>query len=61
MLSLSRLPGERLILILPDGRRIVVEAVNVQRGRVTLGVEAPQDVRIFREELLERSPVSVES
>lgn len=47
MLVLSRKVGERLII----GDNIVVTVNRVAGNRVTLGIEAPGDVRIVRGEL----------
>jgi carbon storage regulator len=47
MLVLSRKEGERLVI----GDRIIVTVVHVEGGRVKLGVEAPREVGIWREEL----------
>jgi carbon storage regulator len=47
MLVLTRRLGESILI--GDNIRIVV--VEVQRGRVRIGIEAPQDVVIRREEL----------
>jgi carbon storage regulator len=47
MLVLSRKIGERLII----GDNIVVTVNRVAGNRVTLGIEAPGDVRIVRGEL----------
>jgi carbon storage regulator len=37
------------------GDQIVVTILKVQGDQVSLGIEAPRDTKIFREELLERS------
>lgn len=55
MLVLGRKEQERLII---DGH-IVVTIVRVSGGKVRLGIEAPPDVSIQREELLRR-PRSVQ-
>ena len=47
MLVLSRKIGERLII----GDNITVVVSRVAGNRVTLGIEAPSDVRIIRGEL----------
>jgi len=49
-LIVTRKPGERIMI---DGGRIVVTVVQVDGGRVRVGVEAPVDVVIDREELHE--------
>lgn len=47
MLVLSRKVGETLVI---DGN-ITVKVVRIQGNRVTLGIEAPSDVKILRGEL----------
>ena len=47
MLVLSRKEGERLMI----GDTIVVTVVHVEGGRVKLGIEAPRDIGIQREEI----------
>jgi carbon storage regulator len=54
MLVLGRKENERLII---DGR-IVVTVVRVSGGNVRLGIEAPAEISIQREELLGQSPAS---
>ena len=49
MLVLSRKVGEKLVI---DGN-ITVEVVRIQGNRITLGVQAPSDVKILRGELLQ--------
>jgi carbon storage regulator len=53
MLVLSRKEGERLVI----GDRIVVTVVHVEGGRVKLGVEAPREIGIWREEIYAKSTV----
>lgn len=50
MLILSRKPNERLMI----GDDIVVTVLEVQRGTVRLGVEAPPAVAVDREEIRQR-------
>jgi len=52
MLVLSRRESERILL----GDSIVVTVVHVSGDRVRLGIEAPADVRILREELEAHTP-----
>jgi carbon storage regulator len=47
MLVLTRRVGERVVI----GETIVMTVVEVNGGRVRLGIEAPRDVPIRREEL----------
>ena len=50
MLTISRRQGERILI----GDDIVVEVVEVSGGSVRLGITAPREQRIYREELWER-------
>ena len=47
MLVLSRKLGEKIVI---DGN-IVVTVVKVDRNQVRLGIEAPRDVAVYREEI----------
>lgn len=48
MLVLSRKRGERIHI----GEDIVITVVDIDRGKVRIGVEAPRDVPVYRQELL---------
>lgn len=48
MLVLSRMEGERLVI----GDNVVVTICRVGGKRVSVGIEAPRDLRIVRGELL---------
>jgi carbon storage regulator len=48
MLVLSRKLGEKIVI----DDRITVTVVNIDRGKIRLGIEAPLDVVIVRQELL---------
>ena len=48
MLVLSRKLGERICI----NDNIFITVVDIDRGKVRLGIEAPRDVPIFRQELL---------
>ncbi|HUG89968.1 MAG TPA: carbon storage regulator [Planctomycetaceae bacterium] len=54
MLVLSRKPGERIMI----GDNIVVTVVRIGPNNVRLGIDAPTDLNIVREELCGNSPVS---
>jgi len=54
MLVLSRKLGERLVI----GDNITVVVSRVAGNRVTLGIEAPADVRIVRSELTLDAPTA---
>jgi carbon storage regulator len=47
MLVLSRKLNEKIVI---DGG-IIVTVVKIDRNQVRLGIEAPADVRVFREEI----------
>jgi carbon storage regulator len=48
MLVLSRKLGEKIFI----GENICITVVDIDRGKIRLGIEAPRDVPIFRQELL---------
>src|SRR5262245_21323492 len=50
MLILSRKIGEKVFI----GDDITVMVIDVDRGKIRLGIEAPRDVPVFREELVTR-------
>ena len=50
MLVLSRKKGEKIII----GDNIVLTVVAIRGEKVWLGIEAPKDVGIYREEVAER-------
>lgn len=50
MLCLTRKIGEKIVI----GEEIELVVVSVKNGAVRLGVKAPKDVKIRREELPER-------
>jgi carbon storage regulator len=52
MLVLTRKVGERIIL----DNHIVLEVLSVKGDRVRLGIEAPKEVHVVREELLTAGP-----
>lgn len=48
MLVLSRKLGERIII----GDNIVVTVVKIDRNQIRLGIEAPAEVGVYREEIV---------
>ena len=48
MLVLSRKLGEKIYI----NENICITVVDIDRGKIRLGIEAPRDVPIFRQELL---------
>jgi carbon storage regulator len=47
MLVLSRKLGERIQI----GDNISITVVDINRGKIRLGIDAPRDIPIFRQEL----------
>ena len=52
MLVLTHRMNEALLIELPDGETIRVIVTGINGNQARLGTEAPEDVHIFREELL---------
>jgi carbon storage regulator len=48
MLVLSRKLGEKIFI----GENICITVVDIDRGKIRLGIEAPREVSIYRQELL---------
>ena len=53
MLILTRRPGESLIIEPPDGKQIEVTVLEIKGNQVSIGTNAPDDIAIVREELLD--------
>jgi carbon storage regulator len=53
MLVLSRKLGERIVI----GDQIVVTVVKLDHGQVRLGIEAPREIAVFREEIAPCPPL----
>jgi carbon storage regulator len=51
MLVLSRKLGEKVFVSVPGMEDIVVTVVDIDRGKIRLGFQAPPSVKIMREEL----------
>ncbi|CAN5905750.1 hypothetical protein BH23PLA1_BH23PLA1_38360 [soil metagenome] len=47
MLVLSRKLGEKIVI----GENIVVTVVKIDRNQIRIGIEAPQDIPVYREEI----------
>jgi carbon storage regulator len=52
MLVLSRKLGEKIYI----SENICITVVDIDRGKIRLGIEAPREVPIFRQELLQGQP-----
>ncbi|MCS7271367.1 MAG: carbon storage regulator [Gemmataceae bacterium] len=48
MLVLSRKLGEKIYI----GDNICITVVDIDRGKIRLGIEAPREIPIYRQELL---------
>ncbi|MBX6315507.1 MAG: carbon storage regulator CsrA [Isosphaeraceae bacterium] len=48
MLVLSRKLGEKIVI----GDNIIVTVVKIDRNQIRLGIEAPPEVAVYREEIL---------
>jgi len=53
MLVLSRKLGEKILI----GEDIIITVVEVKGNRTRIGVSAPEDVKILREEIVPAQPV----
>ena len=58
MLSLSRYNGQAVHITMPDGRKIIVRVFQIREGRCKVGIQAPSDVKILREEVTDRELVA---
>lgn len=50
MLILTRRPGESIMI----GHSIIVKILGTRGGQVKIGIEAPKDVEVHREEIYQR-------
>jgi carbon storage regulator len=57
VLVLSRKLHERVRLRLPDGRDVWLVVIDIDKGKVRLGIQAPKDIGVLREELLSPAPL----
>jgi carbon storage regulator len=51
MLILTRKPGESLYVLYKDGQTIKVTVVEIKGNQIRLGIDAPSELRIYREEI----------
>ena len=54
MLVLTRKPGERIVI----DEDITVTVLEVQGNRIRLGIEAPKEIPVMREELVRSAVVA---
>lgn len=57
MLVLSRTKNQRIVI----GDDIEISVVEIQGGKVRLGIEAPGDVSVHREEVYEKIQANLET
>lgn len=50
MLVLTRKVGEKILI----AENIVIEVVQIQEGRVRIGIDAPRNITVMREEIADR-------
>lgn len=50
MLVLTRRPGESIIV----GHNIVVTVIEIKGGQVRIGIDAPREIEVYREEIYEQ-------
>ena len=53
MLILSRKIDETIIIETPSGDTIEINLIDTTRGRAKIGIDAPEDYLILREEIIE--------
>jgi carbon storage regulator len=51
MLVLTRRPGESIVV----GQDIVVTVIEIKGGQVRIGIDAPREVEVYREEIYEQA------
>ena len=57
MLVLSRKLGEKIVI----GDNIVITVVKIDRNQIRIGIEAPQDIPVYREEIAPDATVKAET
>lgn len=51
MLVLSRKQGEVIVITTPQGERIEITTVDIDRGKIRLGIQADLGFKIYRKEI----------
>lgn len=54
MLTLSRQPGEKIVILLEDGQKIELVVREIRRNQVRIKFIAPLSVKVMRLEVAER-------
>lgn len=57
MLVLKRKEGEVIVLKDKDGTETEFKIIEINEGRVKVGIDAPMDISIYRKEVLEQTKV----
>ena len=57
MVILNRGPSEAIIIELPTGEIIKVAVLSVKPNKVRIGADAPADIKIVKEELLDSAQI----
>ena len=52
MLCLTRKENEAVVLLLPGGDEITVTVIEIDRNKIRLGFQAPDSVKIWRQEIM---------
>ncbi|MDX2467935.1 MAG: carbon storage regulator CsrA [Acidimicrobiia bacterium] len=50
MLVLTRRPGESIVI----GENIVITVIEIKGGQVRIGIDAPREIDVYREEIYEQ-------
>lgn len=50
MLVLTRRPGESIVI----GQNIVITVIEIKGGQVRIGIDAPREIDVYREEIYEQ-------
>ena len=50
MLVLTRRPGESIVV----GENIIITVIEIKGGQVRIGIDAPREVDVYREEIYEQ-------
>lgn len=52
-LVLSRVERESVVVVCPDGTRLIIKVANIRGNKVRLAMDMPRTFQILRSELLE--------
>lgn len=61
MLILTRRVNESVVITHPDGTEVTVTVLGMVGNQIRLGFEAPKEVKILRDNAVDRSPGVVRS